>query len=349
MAKDRSSIAAGYDDFLRELKERIRSAQVRAVLAVNRELVLLYWQIGRDILTRQQQQGWGAKVVNQLANDLRMEFPQMKGFSRTNLLYMRAFAEAYPDEQIVQQVVGQIPWGHNVRILDGVKDSTERLWYVQQTIEQGWSRNVLVHQISTRLYQRQGKAITNFERTLPLPQSELAQNLLKDPYTFDFLDLGEDAQERDLERALIDRIRDFLLELGVGFAFVGSQYHIEVGEQDFYLDLLFYHLRLRCFVVVELKMSDFQPEFSGKMNFYLSAVDDILRHADDQPSIGIILCRSKNQTIAEYALRDLNKPIGVSAYQLQKALPEQMKGSLPTIEELEAELGAVAGETDSEG
>jgi predicted nuclease of restriction endonuclease-like (RecB) superfamily len=325
-----------------------RQVNRHTILAVNRELVLLYWQIGRDILTRQQQQGWGAKVVTQLAKDLRKEFPQMKGFSRTNLLYMRAFASAYPDEQFVQQLAGQIPWFHNCTILDKIKDPTERLWYIQQTIQHGWSRNVLVHQISSSLYHRQGKAITNFERTLPLPQSELAQNLLKDPYTFDFLSLGEDAIERDLERALIDHIRDFLLELGVGFAFVGSQYHIEVGEQDFYLDLLFYHLRLRCFVVVDLKTSDFQPEFSGKMNFYLSAVDDLLRHPDDQPSIGIILCRSKNQVIAEYALRDLDKPIGVSAYQLQKALPEQMKGSLPTIEELEAELGAVSGETESE-
>lgn len=348
MADDQSSIAAGYDDFLHGLKERIRSAQVRAVLAVNRELVLLYWQIGRDILTRQQQQGWGAKVVIQLAKDLRQEFPQMKGFSRTNLLYMRAFAAAYPDEQIVQQLAGQIPWFHNCTIVDKAKDPNERLWYVQQTIQQGWSRNVLVHQIESRLYHRQGKATTNFEQTLPKLQSEMAQELLKDPYTFDFLSLGEEAQERDLERALIDHIRDFLLELGVGFAFVGSQCHVEVGGQDFYLDLLFYHLRLRCYVVIDLKTSDFQPEFSGKMNFYLSAVDDQLRHPDDQPSIGIILCKSKNQVIAEYALRDLNKPIGISAYQLQKALPEQLKGSLPTIEELEAELGAVSGETESE-
>jgi predicted nuclease of restriction endonuclease-like (RecB) superfamily len=207
MADDQSSIAAGYDDFLRGLKERIRSAQVRAVLAVNRELVLLYWQIGRDILTRQQQQGWGAKVIDRLAADLRSSFPEMKGFSPRNLKYMRAFAEAYSDEQFVQQVVARIPWGHNVRILDAVKDPTERLWYVQQTIQHGWSRNVLVHQISSGLYHRQGKAITNFDCTLPKPQSELAQELLKDPYTFDFLSLGEDAQERDLERALINHIR----------------------------------------------------------------------------------------------------------------------------------------------
>jgi predicted nuclease of restriction endonuclease-like (RecB) superfamily len=348
MANDQASIAEGYDDFLRDLKQRIRSAQVRAVLAVNRELVLLYWQIGQDILTRQQQQGWGAKVIERLSADLRSSFPEMKGFSPRNLKYMRAFAEAYLEESFVQQVVAQIPWGHNVRLLDLVKEPTERLWYAQQTIQYGWSRNVLVHQIESGLYRRQGKATTNFDRTLPKPQSELAQQLLKDPYNFDFLSLGKDALERDLERALIDHIRDFLLELGVGFAFVGSQYHLEVGGQDFYIDLLFYHLRLRCYVVVDLKMSDFQPEFSGKMNFYLSAADDLLRHPDDQPSIGIILCKSKNQAIAEYALRDLNKPIGVSAYQLQSALPEQLKSSLPTIEELEDVLETVSVEATDE-
>ncbi|MES1024912.1 PDDEXK nuclease domain-containing protein [Gloeocapsa sp. BRSZ] len=348
MANNQFPAVEGYDQFLRDLKERIRSAQVRAALAVNRELVLLYWQIGRDILTRQQQQGWGAKVIDRLAADLRSSFPEIKGFSPRNLKYMRTFAEAYPDESFVQQLVALIPWGHNVRILDLVKDSTERLWYMQQTIQYGWSRNVLVHQIESGLYHRQGKAITNFERTLPQPQSEIAQQLLKDPYTFDFLSLGEDAQERDLERALIDRIRDFLLELGVGFAFVGSQYHLEVGEQDFYLDLLFYHLRLRCYVIIDLKMSNFQPEFSGKMNFYLSAADDLLRHSDDQPSIGIILCKSKNQVIVEYALRDTNKPMGVSTYQLQDALPSQLQGSLPTVEELEAELEAVFVEPEDE-
>lgn len=348
MAKGQAPIVEGYDDFLRDLKERIRSAQVRAVLAVNRELVLLYWEIGRDILSRQQQQGWGAKVIERLSADLRTSFPEMKGFSLRNLKYMRAFAEAYVEEPIVQQVVAQIPWGHNIRILDTIKDPTERLWYIQQTIQYGWSRNVLVHQIESRLYSRQGKATTNFDRTLPQPQSELAQQLLKDPYNFDFLSLGKDARERDLERALIDRIRDFLLELGVGLAFVGSQYHLEVGRQNFYIDLLFYHLRLRCYVVVDLKMSDFQPEFSGKMNFYLSVVDDLLRHQDDQPSIGIILCKGKNRAIAEYALRDLNKPIGISAYQLQDALSEQIKSSLPTIEELEDVLATVSVEATDE-
>ncbi len=330
-----------YDDFLRGLKERILSAQVKAALSVNRELVLLYWYIGREILTRQQQQGWGAKVIDKLAADLRQAFPEMKGFSARNLKYVRAFAQAYPDEEFVQQLVAQIPWGHNVRILDAVKDSEERKWYVEQTIQYGWSRNILVHQIESGLYHRQGKAVTNFDRTLPKPQSELAQQLLKDPYNFDFLSLGEEAQERDLEKALIEQIRKFLLELGVGFAFMGSQYHLEVGDQDFYIDLLFYHVRLRCYVVIDLKIEEFKPEFSGKMSFYVSAVDDLLRHPDDKPTIGMILCKTKNQTIVEYALRDMNKPIGVSTYQLRDALPEQLQGSLPTIEQLEAQLEAL--------
>jgi predicted nuclease of restriction endonuclease-like (RecB) superfamily len=335
----------GYQDFLNSLKERIRISQIKAALSVNRELILLYWQIGREILTKQQQQGWGAKVIERLAKDLRSAFPDLKGFSRTNLLYMRAFAEAYPDEQIVQQLVGQIPWGHNVRILDAIKEPTERLWYVRQTIESGWSRNILLHHIETKLYQRQGQAITNFSQTLSDPQSDLAQQTLKDPYNFDFLSLGKEAQERDVEKALTERIREFLLELGVGFAFVGSQYHLEVAEEDFYIDLLFYHLKLRCYVVIELKMTTFQPEYSGKMNFYVSAVDDLLRHSDDRPTIGIILCRGKNKkAVVEYALRDLNKPIGVSSFQLTEAIPEHLQGSLPTVEELEAELEAVSEE-----
>jgi predicted nuclease of restriction endonuclease-like (RecB) superfamily len=331
----------GYDNFLSELKTRISHAQLRAAVAVNKELVLLYWQIGRDILTSQQEQGWGAKVINRLATDLQQAFPEIKGFSPRNLKYMRAFAQAYPDEQFVQLLAAQIPWFHNCVLLDKVKDIAEREWYIQQTIQYGWSRNVLVHQIESQLYHRQGKAITNFDRTLPKPQSELAQQLLKDPYSFDFLNLGENIQERDLERALINHIRDFLLELGVGFAFVGSQYHLEVGGEDFYIDLLFYHLRLRCYVVIDLKIEEFKPEFSGKMNFYVSAVDDLLRHPDDQPTIGIILCKSKNKVIAEYSLRDMNKPIGVSVYQLRNTLPEDLKKNLPTIEQLEAELETV--------
>ena len=335
-----------YDDFLRSLKKRIRTAQVRAALAVNKELVLLYWQIGKEILERQSQEGWGAKVISRLAKDLKAEFPDMKGFSRTNLLYMRAFADTYPDEQIVQQLVGQIPWGHNVRILDSVKNQDERIWYIQQTIENGWSRAVLEHQIETKLYQRQGKAITNFDIALPQTQSELAQQILKSPYNFDFLSLGKEAQERDLERALIAHMRDFLLELGVGFSFVGSQYALEVADQEFRIDLLFYHLKLRCFIVIDLKMGKFEPAYSGQINFYVNAVDDLLRHPDDQPTIGLVLCKSKENTIVEYSLRGINTPIGVSTHSIEQ-LPEQLQESLPTVERLQQELNEAAAEIEA--
>ena len=337
----------GYAELFDQLRARIESARLRASLAVNRELVLLYWSIGRDILDRQARLGWGAKVVDQLAADLRRAFPEMKGLSPRNLKYMRAFAEAWPDEQIVQQAVAQIPWGHNVRLLDRVADPAEREWYVRQTVEYGWSRNVLVHQIESKLFERQGRALTNFDRSLPAPQSELAQQVLKDPYVFDFFPLGHEARERDLERGLLDHIRHFLLELGVGFAFVGSQYRLEVGGQDYYLDLLFYHLKLRAFIVVDLKIGEFEPEHAGKMGFYLQAVDDMLRHPADQPSVGIILCKTKNEVIVEYSLKSVDKPVGVSSYRLAESLPEPLKGSLPTIEQLEAEL-AGDGEAESE-
>ena len=306
---------------------------------MNRELVLLYWQIGREILARQQEQGWGAKVIDQLAKDLHQAFPDMQGFSPRNLNYMRTLAEAWPDEAIVQQAVAQIPWGHNVRLLDLVKNAEERLWYIEQAIMNGWSRSVLVIQIESGLCQRQGKALTNFQATLPAPQSDLAQQLIKDPYNFDFLTLTKEARERDLERGLLEHLRQFLIELGVGFAFVGSQVPLEVGGEDFKLDLLFYHLKLRCFVVIDLKMTPFKPEYAGKMNFYLAAVDDRLRHPDDQPSIGLVLCKAKNRIIAEYALRNVATPIGISEFRHLEQLPEQLKGTLPTIEEIEAELG----------
>lgn len=339
------SLPDNYAAFLQTLKERIRTAQVRAALAVNKELVLLYWQIGRDILSRQEQEGWGAKVIDTLAKDLKAEFPEMSGFSRTNLLYMRAFADAYRDEQIVQQLAGQIPWFHNCVLLDKVKDPTARLWYIQQTIENGWSRAVLEYQIESQLYQRQGKAITNFNQTLPEPQSDLAQQILKSPYNFDFLSLGKEARERDLERALIAHMRDFLLELGVGFAFVGSQYPLEIAGQEYRLDLLFYHLKLRCFVVIDLKMGKFEPAFSGQINFYINVVDDVLRHADDRPTIGIILCKSKEDTIVEYALRGINTPIGVSTHQTEE-FPAPLQESLPTIEQLQNELNEAAAEIE---
>lgn len=327
-----------YPQFLAELKQRIREAQVRAALAVNKELVSLYWQIGRMILIRQNEEGWGTQIIDRLSQDLRQSFPEMKGFSSRNLKYMRTLAEAYPEESFVQQAVAQIPWGHNVRILDYVKTPAERQWYIRKTTEYGWSRAVLVHQIESGLYHREGKALTNFQINLPAPQSNLAQQILKDPYNFDFLSLGREAEERELEKGLTAHLREFLLELGKGFAFVGNQYHLEVGDQDFYIDLLFYHLHLRCYVVIDLKTEEFQPEFAGKMNFYLSAVDDLLKHPEDQPSIGLILCKTKNKVVAEYALRDTRKPIGISAYQLIESLPKQFKEQLPTVEELEAEL-----------
>src|SRR5712664_1319802 len=251
---------------------------------------------------------------------------------------MRAFAEAWPDEDFVQQVAAQLPWFHNCTILDKLKNLAERIWYAQQTIENGWSRNILIHQIESNLFHRKGKAMTNFDRTLPAPQSELAQQIIKDPYNFDFLSLGSEAKERDLERGLIAQLQKFLLELGVGFAFVGSQYPLEVDGEDFFIDLLFYHLKLRCFVVIDLKMDQFRPEYAGKMNFYLSAVDDLLKHSSDQPSLGIILCKTKKKMVVEYALRDTSKPLGVAEYRITAALPERLKGNLPSIEDLEAEL-----------
>ena len=331
-----------YSLFLSELKTRIRTAQIKAALAVNSELVLLYWQIGREILKRQQDQGWGRKVIERLAKDLKQSFPDIKGFSRSNLMYMRAFAEAWPDEQIVQRSVGQIPWRHNIALLDKLKSPEQRLWYAQAAIANGWSRDILVMQIETGLYDRQGSALTNFERTLPAPQSDLARQIIKDPYNFDFLSLGQDAQERDLERSLVDHIRDFLLELGIGFAFLGSQYPIVVSGKEYRLDLLFYHTRLHCYVVIDLKTGEFEPEFSGKMNFYVAAVNRQLRTDPDASTIGIVLCRSKDRTIVEYALDTVHNPIGVATYTLQDDLPPALQGSLPTAAQLEKELEAAA-------
>lgn len=331
-----------YLAFLAEVKQRIRSARLQAALSVNRELVLLYWSIGRDILARQRAAGWGAKVIDRLAADLRRAFPEMTGISARNLKYMRAFAQAWPGVEFVQQVAAQLPWGHNTYLLDAVKPPAEREWYARQAIQNGWSRNVFAHQIESGLFARQGSALTNFSRTLPAEQSQLAQQIIKDPYSFDFLSLAPEMQERDLERALIEHLRSLILELGKGFAFVGSQYHLEVAGQDYYLDLLFYHLRLRCFVAFELKVEGFKPEFAGKMNFYLSAVDDQLRHPHDQASIGIILCKGRNEVIVEYALRDTSKPMGVAQYRLSPALPERLRRDLPTVEDLAREFPALS-------
>src|SRR5579871_5842442 len=335
-----SAFIEGYNDFLQEVKSPIQSARVRAALAVSRELILLYWQIGRDIKERQEQHGWGDSVLDRLAADLKASFPGVEGFSRRNLYRMRAFYLAYRDQpEFVPQVAAQIPWFHNVILLEKVKDEVAREWYIRAAYEYGWSRAILEHQIETDLYGRSGKALTNFERTLPPPQSDLAQQVLKDPYNFDFLTVGKDAEERAIERDLVGHIRDFLLELGVGFSFVGSQVPLEVAGQDFFLDLLFYHLKLRCFVVIELKATDFRPEYAGKMNFYLAAVDDLLRHETDARTIGMILCKTKLRVMVEYALRNVASPIGVAEYEIMAALPEPLRSSLPTIEQLEAELG----------
>jgi len=334
-----------YDKLLNALKDRIRRAQVRAALAVNQELITLYWQIGRELLTREAEQGWGAKVVERLARDLKREFPEIKGFSARNMRYMKSFAEAYPDEAILQRSVAILPWRHNIALLEKLKSSEEREWYIQQAIENGWSRDMLVFHIENNLHRRMGEAITNFDQVLPKTQSDLAKSLLKDPYHLDFLSLSQDAQERDLEQALVTHIQDFLLELGVGFAFVGRQFPIEVDGRDYRIDLLFYHLRLRCYVVIELKIGDFEPSFGSQVNFYISAIDDLIRHPDDQPTIGLILCTSKSKTVVEYALRNLNTPIGVATHRLSKEITE----SLPSVEQLEMELEQVLSEVkDSE-
>jgi predicted nuclease of restriction endonuclease-like (RecB) superfamily len=329
----------GYAAWLAELKTRIDSAQQRAALAANHELVRLYWQIGHDILERQAQQGWGARIVDQFSRDLRGAFPEMKGFSRSNLKYMRAFAEAWPDLAIGQQPVGQLPWGHNMVLLTKLKGPQLRLLYAQRAIEHGWSRNVLVVHIEQRTIEREGKALTNFEARLPPRTSDLARAALKDPYVFDFLNVGIEANEREIESALVQHMTRFLLELGAGFAFVGRQVHLEVGGEDFYLDLLFYHLKLHAYVVIELKAGDFKPEHTGQLGFYLSAVDAQMKAPEDGPTIGLLLCKSKNRVVAEYALRDTNRPIGVAEYQLVEALPEELQTSLPSIEQIERELG----------
>ncbi len=329
-----------YVALLAALKERIREAQLQAALSVNRELVALYWHMGKEILDRQGEQGWGTKVVERLAKDLHREFPGMGGFSERNMKYMRAFAEAYPEGSIVQQAVAQLPWGHNVLLLTKVKKPENRLWYAQATIANGWSRAVLDAQVATHAHRRQGKAITNFKRTLPAERSDLAQQTLKDPYTFEFLGIAEDMRERDLEQALVDHIQKVLLELGSGFAFVGRQVPLKVGRKDYFMDLLFYHLKLRCFIVVDLKMEAFEPEHAGKMNFYLTAVDEKLRHPDDKPSIGLLLCKDNDKLVVEYALRDVGKPIGVAEWRtrLVATLPKNLRGALPSVKDIEREL-----------
>ena len=338
-------VPAGYDAVLTDLKVRIRAAQLRAAHSVNQELLLLYFDIGFELHLRTQREAWGSSVIDRLSADLHRAFPEMTGFSSRNLRRMRAFYEAYPlaplNREIWPRAVAKLPWAHKLILLEKCKAPNIRAWYAAAALENGWSHDILALQINSGLYERQGKAVTNFHRTLPAPQSNLAQQLLKDPYNFDFLTLATDAHERDAEAGLITHIRRFLLELGVGFAFVGQQYPLQVGGEEFSIDLLFYHCRLHCYFVIDLKMRSFEPEHAGKMSFYLSAVDDLLRDpAVDQPTLGLILCRDKNRLIAEYALRDIHKPIGVAGWEtkLVESLPKNLRGSLPTIEELEAEL-----------
>jgi predicted nuclease of restriction endonuclease-like (RecB) superfamily len=356
-------IPAGYVDLLKEIKARIAQAQTRAVFAVNAELVRLYWDIGRLIASRQQEEGWGTAVIPRLAHELKNELPEVKGFSERNIKRMLAFFRAYPDPsaivpqpvaqlpapgkvpQAVAQIRGQdksilwlIPWGHHAWLMEKVEQQ-HRFWYMQQTLENGWSRNVLQLMIQSEAHRRTGRTLSNFDRLLPAPQSDLVQQALKDPYIFDFLTLQEPFHERELETNLLHQLERFLLELGQGVAFVGRQVHLEVDQSDFYVDLLFYHLKLRCFIVIDLKKGAFKPEYAGKMNFYLAVVDDKLRHATDAPSIGLILCQDRNRIVAEYALRGMTMPIGISEYELTRALPANLQSVLPTVEEIEAELG----------
>ncbi len=355
-----------YRTWLKEIKEKISRAQIRAALAASRELLLFYWELGESISRTLEQHKWGAKVIEQLSHDLQSDYPGIQGFSRRNLYYIKKFYDYFSTfadtdvivprsgaqlEQefmprtgaqkvpgIILQIAGRIPWSHIKIILDKNPEHSSALFYIGETLENGWSRDTLALQIKSQLFERQGKAVTNFKKTFPLPQGDLAQQTIKDPYSFDFLSLTRPFNERDIEKQLIGHITKFLLELGKGFAFIGSQYHLEIGESDYYIDLLFYHVKLRCYVVVELKNTKFIPEYAGKLNFYLSAVDDILKSEADNPTIGILLCREKNKVETEFALRDIHKPMGVSEYTLTEILPEDLKGSLPSVEEIEADL-----------
>lgn len=331
-----------YLDLVQNVREEIRRAQYKAALSVNKELIMLYYTIGKII---NEYKSWGNKFIENLATDIKMSFPDARGYSVRNLKYMSKFASTYADEEFVQTVSAQIPWSHNIAILDKVKDADVREWYIRKTAENGWSHSVLIHQIESGLYERQVVAdkISNFEHRLAAPQSELATQTMKDPYIFDFIPFKEDMVERDIEQALVKDVTKLLLELGTGFAFVGNQYHLNVGGDDFYIDLLFYNLNLRCYVVIELKTGEFKPDYAGQLNFYLSAVDSILKKETDNPSIGLLLCKSKNNLVAEYTLRDMSKPIGISEYKVTCNLPEDLSRQLPSIEDIQKRI--TSGET----
>lgn len=335
-----SSLPESYAQLLSSLKKRIRQERMRVVLSSNAALVNLYWNIGKSILRKQDEEGWGTKVIDRLSADLSREFSDMKGFSPRNLKYMRAFASAWPKKPLVQEVLARITWYHNLALLDKLDDAQARLWYAHKTIEHGWSRNILAVQIDLKLHERHGKAAHNFLSTMPPIDSDMAKQVFKDPYIFDFLGNTQLLRESELEQGLIDHVQKFLLELGAGFAFIGRQVHLEIGDSDFYLDLLFYHLKLRCYVVIELKTGKLDPGHIGQLNMYLNAADDLLRHPDDKPTIGLLLVRQKNKLVAEYALRGHTKPIGIATWktQITRALPKDLKLSLPDIKDIEAEL-----------
>lgn len=328
-----------YSQAFELLKSDIRESQLRAALSVTKELILLYWRTGKMLAEKVAKEGWGAKTIERLARDTKEEFPDISGFSFRNLKYMRQFAECFPNDNWAA-AAAQIPWGHNLVLLDKLEKQEQRLWYIQQTIENGWSRSMLEMWIESDLYKRQGRAVTNFKQALTQPESDLAGQTLKDPYNFAFLTLDKKYRERELENGLMDHLQKFLIELGQGFAFVGRQYPIKAGKKDLSIDLLFYHLKLRCYVIVELKAREFDSRDAGQMSAYLSAVDDQLRHTDDKPSIGIILCRTKDNVLVEYVLRNFNRPIGVAEFEvnLVEELPKELKSSLPTVEEIEEEL-----------
>lgn len=350
MSKNLLVLPEDYADWLISLKQRISGARQRAILSANEEQIRLYHDIGRDILERQNQQGWGAKIIDRLSSDLRVAFPDMKGFSSRNLKYMGFFAKMCPDLQIGQQSAAQLPWFHIVSLLTKVSDPAEREWYAGETVRQAWPRTTLELHIKNQLHLRQGAAVNNFEQRLPAVHADLATEILKDPYHFDFLGLGDEAHERDIENALIPHITRFLLELGAGFAFVGRQFRLEVEDDEFFIDLLFYHTRLKCYVVVELKAHAFKPEHAGQLNFYLAAMDAQVKAPDDKPTIGLLLCKTKNRLVAEYALSGIAKPMGVAEYQLVRALPEPLDTCLPTIEEIEAEFSqGLEGERQDHG
>lgn len=345
-----------YKKWYQSIKDKIKSSQIKAITKINTELMALYWEMGREIVEKQTKSNWGDALIEQLSKDLSIEFASEKGFSRSNLFYIRKWFLFYNvglgkvpqlvtplqgtvlENEFVPQLVGQIPWGHNREIITKCTSIQEALFYVTETIRHNWSRSVLLHQIESRLYRRKGKAITNFRDTLPSPQGDLANDLIKDPYQFDFLPLPEKYKEKDLENALVDHITRFLLELGTGFSYLGKQYRIKVDKEDFFIDLLFYHIKLRSFIVVELKTGKFIPEYAGKLNFYLNVADEVLKHSSDNPSIGLLICKGKSSIVAEYSLKGLKKPIGITEYELTHRLPDKFSKSLPSIEELERVL-----------